>query len=79
MISPNVSNKNLNTILVAPLTSSIRNFPMRMKIIVEKKTGQIAFDQIRCIDKKRISGKMVSLTIEQQVQVKNVLKEYLID
>jgi len=78
VISPDVSNKHLNTVLVAPLTSTIRKFPMRMEIMVEGKKGQLAFDQIRCIDKIRILGKLGALTFEEQIEAKKILKEYLI-
>lgn len=79
IISPNVSNNYLNTVLIAPLTSTIRKFPMRMAVVIENKKGQIAFDQIRCIDKKRIGSKIAGLKRTDQNIVKNILKEYLID
>lgn len=79
VISPNVSNRHLNTVLIAPLTSTIRNFPMRLQIMLEGKKGQIALDQIRCVDKKRISKKLGDLKPIEQEKLKALLKEYLID
>jgi mRNA interferase MazF len=83
VISPNESNQFLNTILIAPITSKIRNFPMRLDIILENKKGQVCFDQIRCIDKIRLKNKIKSLsdpefsgTIEK---VKKIIKQYLVD
>ena len=32
VISPQESNKHLKTVLIAPVTSTIRNFPMRLNI-----------------------------------------------
>lgn len=61
IISPNFSNKILNTLIVAPITSTIRNFPMRIKIDLQGKTGQIALDKFRCIDKSRLQGKINTL------------------
>lgn len=58
IISPNESNSLLNNILIAPITSSIRNFPIRMTIELENKKGQICLDEIRCIDKLRLKNKI---------------------
>lgn len=79
IISPNVSNNHLNTVLIAPLTSTIRKFPMRMAAVIENKRGQIAFDQIRCIDEKMIGNKIAGLKRADQDIAKKILKEYLID
>ncbi len=79
VISPNESNKYLNTLLIAPITSTIRNFPMRINITLEGKNGQIALDQIRCIDKERLKNKIDTLSKSKIQSVKNHLKNYLID
>jgi len=79
VISPDDSNKYLNTVIIAPITSTIRNFPMRQAIILEGKNGQIALDQIRCIDKLSIKGKMDSLSKKDIQKVKSLIKEYLVD
>lgn len=79
IISPIVSNKLLNTVLIAPITSAIRNFPMRLSITLQKKTGQIALDQIRCIDKSRLMSKMESLNKEETVRLKSLISEYLVE
>lgn len=50
-----------------------------MTIVIEKRKGQIAFDQIRCIDKTRIGSKIAGLKRSDQNIVKKILKEYLID
>lgn len=54
IISPNEMNNALNTVIVAPLTSTIKNYPMRANCTVAKKKGQIALDQLRIIDKSRL-------------------------
>ena len=61
IISPEEMNKALNTVIVAPLTSTIRNYPTRINCLIEGREGQIALDQIRTIDKKRLSKKLQSL------------------
>lgn len=77
VISPNDSNMYLNTVIIAPITSTIKNFPMRLDIILENKNGQIALDQIRCVDKVRIKGKMDMLSKKGIQDIKSLIKEYL--
>lgn len=79
VISPNFSNKILNTLLIAPITSSIRNFPMRIKIELKGKMGQVALDQIRCVDKSRLFGKIDSLDKKSIKEFKEILSEYLVE
>jgi mRNA interferase MazF len=79
VISPNESNQFLNTVLIAPITSKIRNFPMRLNVVLENKNGQICFDQIRCIDKIRLKAKIATLEKNNIENVKNLLKEYLVN
>lgn len=56
VISPDSMNlSRLNTIIVAPLTSTIREgFPTRILIEFQNKQGQIALDQLRAIDRARV-------------------------
>ena len=79
IISPNESNTLLNTILIAPITSAIRNFPMRMIIELENKKGQICLDQIRCIDKLRLKNKINQLSNSNILSLKNLILEYLVE
>ena len=47
-------NKYIKTLIVAPMTSKIRNYPTRIPVVFDSKEGTIALDQIRTIDKSRI-------------------------
>lgn len=58
IISPDSMNKYLGTVLIAPLTSTIRSYPTRLNCTFENKQGQIALDQIRAVDKIRIGNKL---------------------
>ena len=42
IISPDEMNNTLNTVIIAPLTSKKRNYPIRIKCIVQVKQEQIA-------------------------------------
>lgn len=54
IISPNELNKYLKTVVIAPITSSSKNYPTRFKINHDKKTGWIVMDQIRTVNKLKI-------------------------
>lgn len=54
IISPDEMNGWLRTIIAAPMTTAERSYPTRVAIRFEKKDGQIALDQLRCIDKTRL-------------------------
>lgn len=61
IISPNEMNNALNTVIIAPLTSTIKNYPMCVNCIVENRQGQIALDHLRSIDKNRLKHKLTHL------------------
>ena len=79
IISPNEMNKYLQTIVVAPMTSTSKPYPTRVEIKHQKKKGWIVLDQIRTIDRNRIikvAGILLSNEIEQ---VKSIIKETFVD
>jgi mRNA interferase MazF len=54
IISPKEINDHMNTVIVAPLTSTIKNFPFRLNCRFRNHNGQIALDHIRSVDKIRL-------------------------
>ena len=79
VLSPNEMNFNIDTIIIAPMTTKSRNYPTRIKVEFEKKTGWIILDQIRTIDKIRLEEKSGHLKEIEILRVKNILKEMLVD
>ena len=75
IISPNEMNNNISTVIIAPLTSKLRNCPTRVPCQVEGKHGQIVLDQIRTVDKSRLIKKINTLNKITQIKVLGVLKE----
>ncbi|MCB0751394.1 MAG: type II toxin-antitoxin system PemK/MazF family toxin [Ignavibacteriae bacterium] len=75
IISPDELNNNIATLIVAPLTSTIRNYPTRVACKVQGKQGQIVLDQIRTVDKKRLIKKIDSLQKSTQKKVLAILNE----
>ncbi len=79
VISPNEMNKFLNTVVIAPMTTSSKNYPTRIVIKHDNKTGWIVLDQIRTIDKQRIIKDLGRLNKSEISELKSVLKETYID
>ena len=79
IISPNEMNTFLQTIVVAPMTSSSKTYPTRVEINHDKKKSWIVLDQIRTIDRQRIIKVLGNLTEKEIRKVKNVLKETFVD
>lgn len=79
VLSPDEMNKYLQTIVVAPITSSSKPYPTRIEIKHQQTKGWIVIDQIRTIDRKRIITQFETLTDMEQERVKNVIKETFVD
>ncbi len=75
IISPNEMNENISTIIVAPLTSTQRNYPKRINCHVQDKEGQIVLDQIRTIDKKRLIKKIDTINRRTRLKLHKVINE----
>ena len=54
VISPNEMNNSINTVIVAPMTSTSKNYPTRIKTTLDERDGWIVLDQFRCLDKSRL-------------------------
>jgi mRNA interferase MazF len=75
IISPDEMNRHIKTVIIAPLTKVLRNYPTRVPCKVEGKQGQIVLDQIRTVDKSRLTKKIDTLTKATQKKVLNVLRD----
>ncbi len=75
VISPNEVNSALGTVLVAPITSSKRNFPTRIAFNLNKIENYVALDQIRAVDKIRLNRKISVLNQETAESVCEKLQE----
>ncbi|AOW10736.1 type II toxin-antitoxin system PemK/MazF family toxin [Flavobacterium gilvum] len=79
IISPNEMNKYLQTIVVAPMTSSSKSYPTRVEILHNDTKRQIALDQIRTVDRQRITKILEHLAGKEVSKVKEVMKETYVD
>ena len=79
IVSPNEMNKYLNTIVISPMTSSLKEYPTRIPVNHNDKKGMIAIDQIRTVDKKRIIKLLGKLNKIEIKMTKEVIKETFVD
>lgn len=79
VISPNEMNMYLQTIVIAPVTSTSRDYPTRVSINQESIKGWIVIDQIRTIDKRRIVKILGKLNNPEIEKVKDVIQETFVE
>ena len=79
VLSPNEMNRYLQTIVIAPMTSSSKPYPTRVEIKHKATKGWIAIDQIRTIDRVRIVKRFEALTDKEIDKVKKVIQETFVD
>lgn len=79
IISPNEMNKYLNTIVLLPMTTNLKKYPTRVLVKHNKKTGMIAVDQIRTVDKTRIIKVSGKLSNSEIGKCKKIIKETFVD
>jgi len=75
VVSPDEANNFLHTIIIVPLTSTLRDYPTRVNCTFQNKSGQLAIDQIRAVDKSRLISKIGIMPDEISVELCTVLTE----
>ena len=73
IISPNAMNKNLKTVLIAPLTHTVKGYPTRIASVFGGQAGEIVLDQIRGVDKQRLKKKIGKVDAKTATNIKAVL------
>ncbi|NJA07384.1 type II toxin-antitoxin system PemK/MazF family toxin [Methylococcaceae bacterium WWC4] len=58
VVSPDDMNTALPRVIIAPLTSKGQALGCRPEVVFDGRPARILLDQIRCVDKRRLLGKM---------------------
>ena len=74
VISPDEMNRNIRTVIIAPMTSAQKEYPTRVSCTFRKKQGQIVLDQVRTVDKARLIQKLGTIDSRAQLDVISVLQ-----
>lgn len=75
VISPDEMNRQIRTVIVAPMTTKGQNYPTRVDCTFQDKVGQIVLDQIRTVDKQRLVRRLGEVDGGSQTKVLAVLAE----
>lgn len=75
VVSPNELNRTVATVIIAPMTTVRRGWPTRVDVSFQNKSGEIALDQIRAVDKTRLVKKLGKLDAATGGEVLDTLGE----
>ncbi len=79
IVSPDEMNKYLRTVTIVPVTSQSKAYPTRVEITLQGNPNWAVIDQIRTIDKSRITKAVGRLTGQESSRIKRVIKETFVD
>lgn len=79
IISPDEMNQNIQTVIIAPMTTKSHKYPTRVPVTIRNKRGWIVLDHIRTIDNQRLIKKIGKINSQTIKEVKGIIKEMLID
>ena len=74
VVSPDELNAHLDTVIIIPITSSIHGYPYRVRCNLMGRDGEIATDQIRTIDKRRLKKKISKIGESEKIKLQQVLQ-----
>ena len=75
VVSPDEMNRHISTVIVAPMTTRGRDYPTRVPCRFQGKEGQVVLDQLRTVDKARLSKSLGRISALTQKRVLATLAE----
>jgi mRNA interferase MazF len=75
VVSPDEMNEPLKTAIVAPMTTTVRAYPTRVSVNFRGKTGQVALDQLRAVDRQRLVRRLGTVSPKTATEVSDILVE----
>lgn len=75
VISPNEMNRHIRTVIVAPMTTTGRDYPSRVSCRFGGKNGQVVLDQLRTVDQARLVRRLGRLNRSTNLRVQELLQE----
>lgn len=77
IISPDEMNKYLRTVIIAPLTHTLKLYPSRVICVIDENKSAIMLDQIRTVDQTRIGRVLSKLDEKEITEIKSVINKML--
>jgi mRNA interferase MazF len=75
IVSPNELNVHLRTVVIAPLTTSGRGYPWRIRCRFQNRSGYVVLDQLRTVDRERLVRRLGMLSAATLRDVLSALQE----
>ncbi|MBR1932143.1 MAG: type II toxin-antitoxin system PemK/MazF family toxin [Prevotella sp.] len=75
IVSPQELNDHLDTVIIVPVTSAIHGYPYRVRCHIMGRDGEIATDQIRTIDKRRLKNRAATLASDEIATLQDVFRQ----
>jgi len=75
IVSPDEMNRHLRTVIVAPMTTVVRHYPSRAPVRFQRKSGQVALDQLRAVDQQRLRQRLGAVTDRTAQAASSILLE----
>jgi mRNA interferase MazF len=75
VVSPDEMNGHLQTVIVAPMTTVLHAYPTRVAVRFQGKSGQVALDQLRAVDRQRLVRRLGAISSTAAQQTADVLVE----
>lgn len=75
IVTPDDVNRFVGTVLVAPMTSAQTEYPSRVACSFAGRDGEVALEQIRCVDQSRLLKYLGAIDPLTQVAISRTLVE----
>lgn len=76
VVSPDELNRHIRTVVVAPMATRGRPYPSRIAIHFGGQDGQVVIDQLRTVDKERLTKRLGAIKPHEAKSVLDVLREF---
>lgn len=78
VISPDEMHQHLRTVIIAPMTTTLKRYPTRVPCTFVGKAGTVALDQLRAVDRSRLVKRLGKLDATTASRVVRVLLEMFV-
>ncbi|MFM7430199.1 MAG: type II toxin-antitoxin system PemK/MazF family toxin [Flammeovirgaceae bacterium] len=76
VLSPDEMNSVLGTVIIAPMTTTLRGYPSRLEIRFQSKFCEICLDQIRAVDESRLAKNSLGRLKQEDIEeIKDIIVE----
>jgi mRNA interferase MazF len=76
VVSPDETNRHLNTIVVVPLTTAEHSYAFRIDLEFREREAQAAIDQVRVVDRQRLLTRLGELDSDASQRLLMGLRTY---